>query len=69
MEISNELMNEIMRFNSHPMADLLRPGFSRYRLDENQWAINTYEIKLLTGMSKCKFGKVKNIPSWKFSFN
>ena len=25
MEIPNEIMNKIMRFNSHPVADLLRP--------------------------------------------
>ena len=65
MEIPNEIMKKIMRFNSHPVADLLRPGFNRYHLDENQWAINTYEITLLTWMSNCKFGKLNDTPYWK----
>ena len=56
----------IMLYNSHPVADLLKPGFRVYHLEENQYAIKTYEITLLTWMSNCKFGKIKNTPYWEF---
>ena len=65
MEIPNEIMSKIMLFNSHPVADLLKPGFRVYHLEENQYAIKTYEITLITWMSDCKFGKIKNTTYWK----